>query len=1056
MPRREDIERFAQVLNSLGDEPAIRAARSETIEEVPQPGEAAGEAAGAESLPLQEGEPGALGLEAEPGAEAESLQDIFQSLSALPEEGSSTEEGEGLEQGGAPEAGAPEAGAPEAGGAQRAGPAAGPAAAEESEGLDFESLFGEETAPGGIEDLAAPTYPADSAPTRPAGSARKPPAAAAQPAEEPASEEAFSLPEGAAEALGADLSALETLPEETEQAEGGLEPSPAPGTEGGEGAEGEPFGDLGSFDLPEEPGAETTGEAPGQEAADLGGPAAGGEPGAAESFDLPNLDDLTFSGPSAPAEPPEPSFESPEPGGEPPIDTAFQGPSTPTEPSGEPSFEAPEEPSAEEPAPSFDLDTATFGESLGEAAGSEEIAGEMPTEMPGGGFSSAEPGVEGVEAGAGLEGLGDESLGNLDLDEFSLPESAEQFGMQGVPSTEPPAAPEPVAAPRPRAAERRGRPAPRAPEAPVEELGGGELPAGDTELTPEQFARLKSTLAALPRNLKIAVQDLIGQGMVSGADLSALLGLLVRGASAQEIATLAGRISGKRIRVPAGYEKRSGLEFEAEQRTFSYAFRENFLPLLRVVAITVLVGALFGFLGYNYVYRPLFAWTNYRAGYSQIANDRFTLANERFARATSVWPLKQWYYRYAEAFAGKRNYPLAEGKYDELLKSWPLDKKGILDCARLESNVLADYQKADALLKQYLDVHPKDYDALLASGDNYLAWAERTPAKYEAARLAYATLIQDYGARDDLLFRMLRYFIRTDNGEEVERLRAYYFARPDVKVDASAFAELGGYLVDHRRMDFVQEVLFRADKAQANLYEVHYNLARYYRLVQDYVDEKKALDATQKILDLTRSTAPLTPRRLNVEIDNHTRLGEYYYRVEQYIPAERELQDAIRLVETYQQQKIIDRSPLYGRPYAVLGDLAYYIEDNLSAAAAQYQAAAANLYSSPLLTYKIGYVQYYQGDFKDALGTFSSAEDASAYPSIAQDFAPAVGSSPPAPAPAPAGARRNPAAPQRHPSRHRWRNRSRLAPGSPRRTCSTPWGTRSTREATTSRPRLRS
>ena len=41
MPRKEDIERFTQVLNSLGDEPAIRAARSETIEEVPAPEEVA-------------------------------------------------------------------------------------------------------------------------------------------------------------------------------------------------------------------------------------------------------------------------------------------------------------------------------------------------------------------------------------------------------------------------------------------------------------------------------------------------------------------------------------------------------------------------------------------------------------------------------------------------------------------------------------------------------------------------------------------------------------------------------------------------------------------------------------------------------------------------------------------------------------------------------------------------------------------------------------------------------------------------------------------------------
>ena len=33
MPRREDIEKFAEILTSLGDEPAVRAARSESEEE---------------------------------------------------------------------------------------------------------------------------------------------------------------------------------------------------------------------------------------------------------------------------------------------------------------------------------------------------------------------------------------------------------------------------------------------------------------------------------------------------------------------------------------------------------------------------------------------------------------------------------------------------------------------------------------------------------------------------------------------------------------------------------------------------------------------------------------------------------------------------------------------------------------------------------------------------------------------------------------------------------------------------------------------------------------
>ncbi len=515
-----------------------------------------------------------------------------------------------------------------------------------------------------------------------------------------------------------------------------------------------------------------------------------------------------------------------------------------------------QEPALDQAAVSgFDLDTATLP---GQAAGSE--GDQLPAEIPG------EPAQI---MGAEMESLGEESLEDLNLDQFSLPASAEEFGAAGAPAPEP--KPRPAAPPRQRPAERKQqRPQPRAAAAPS--VPGIE---SEIELTPEQFAQLKRALESLPRNLKIVVQDIIGEGTAAGADLTALVNLLLRDASTQEIAALAGRISGRRIRIPAGYEKRTGASFEAEQRTFAYAFRENFLPLLRVIAITVLAGGLFGFLGYNYVYRPLYAYANYRAGYNQIFNDRYTLANERFARATSVWPLKGWYYSYAEAFAAKRQYVLAEKKYDDLLRTYPGDKRGVLDYARMESTQLAGYEKADALLKQYLDAHRDDYDALLATGDNDLLWGDRDTSKLETARLSYAILLNKYGARDELLFRMLRFFIRTDNGAEVERLRAFYATRPDVKIDAPVFAELGGYLVEHRRLDYVQEVLFRADKTQPGLYQVHYNLARYYRIVQDSADEKKALDATVKLLDRTGRTDAITVRRLNVEIDTHTRLGEY-------------------------------------------------------------------------------------------------------------------------------------------------------------------------------------
>ena len=784
-------------------------------------------------------------------------------------------------------------------------------------------------------------------------------------------EDAFTFPEGEPEGLQSDISQMEVVPEETETP--ALSEEPAGGAAAPEpGAES--FEDFGAFSLETPEAAEPEGPPPGEPGEPVEAPG--------ESFELPNLDDLSFGEPSAePASTAEPSFEVPE--SIEPTEQPFSEP--------EPTLEVPEPQDLSDipSAGGFDLDTATgfsggpgeTSETPGPGAEPFEASTYPAVSAPMEAEDLAPPPAAAPEGEAeqpGMESLGEESLGDLNLDEFTLPESAEQFRAPGrapvAPAPPPPRAPtRPSPTPRPSA-----RPAAAATS---EELPGAE---GEIELSPEQFARLKKALEALPRNLKVAVQDLIGEGKAVGADLSKLISLLLGNASAQEIGALAGRISGKRIRIPAGYEKKTGVAFEAEQRTFAYAFRENILPLVRVVVLTILIGGLLGFFGYSYVYKPLYAFSNYRAGYVQITNDRFTLANERFARAVSVWPMKGWFYRYAEGFADKRQYVLAEEKYDELLRRFGDDRKGILDYARMESTRLADYEKADTLLKRILDRAMYDYDALLATGDNDMEWGGKVPAKLDAARLSYATLIEKYGVKDDLLFRMLRYFIRTDMGEEVERLRVYYASRPEVRVDPEAFAELGGYLVDHRRLEYAQDVLFRADKVKPGLAEVHYNLARYYRIVKSTSDEKLALDAVLRSL---KNTDPLTVRRLTIEIDTYTRRGELYYRSGELIAAEKDLQTAVSLVEQNQRMKLIGKERIFGRPYAALGDLYYYVQGDLANARVQYQNAIANQLSDPGLSYKIGFIQYAGHDYKDALASFASTEDQSAYPGGSDEMA---------------------------------------------------------------------
>ena len=869
MPRKEDIEKFKEVLNSLGGEPDIMARRSQAIEDVRRPDDALpaglGEMLGGAPTPSQE-PPSTPTEEAAEGPDfgldLSSLEDLETPAEAAPAAGQSKVEG------------------------------AGPTAAEES-GLDFGSLFGEETSTPPIEDLEPP----------PAGPGIPGP-------QEPAADE-FALPETESTQLQSDLSQMEVLPE-----------------------------DIGEPALPsaEAPPPEAAAEGPSEEA--LAG------------VELPNLEDLSLTEPLAGTE-----AEEPQPTQEP--EAGLQA----VEETGPPlGGEGAEIPSLED----FDLGP---GPQIGEEAPAPSL--QEPAEPP----APAEQPAPAAPPEAGAE----EGLGDLNLEDFSFTEPTEQFTAEAPakPEGAPPTPPE-----RPQERPSARKPAPRAPTppppaeeaGPIPELGGAEP---EIALTQSQFDRLKRTLESLPRNLKMAVQDVIGEGKATGAVLARLVSLLVAGATAQQIAAAVLRITGKRIAIPAGYEKKSGVAFEAEQRSFAYALRENIYPIVRLFALTVLAAALIGFLGYRLVYRPLYAMANYRIGYNHILGDRFTLANESFEHARGVQRIKGWYYRYAEAFSDKRQYILAEQKYDLLLKDFPGDRKGILDYARMESSRLADYGKADDLLKIILDKDQFDFDALLAAGDNSLEWAGSVKppddAKlYEAARIDYATLIEKYGTRDELLFRMMRYFIRKDVPQEIERLRLYFASRPEVRVVPDIYAELGGYLVDHRQLNYAKDVLMKADEADSRLAEIHYNLARYYRLAQQPDDELTALNATVVRL---RPSDPLTPKRIAMDVDTHTRLGEVYDEKGQYIEGERELTTAIARVEEAQKSRLVASVSIFGRPYADLGDLHYYIVGDLDTARALYQKAIDNQYFDPSLDYKIGFTQYAEKDYGAALASFSKAEE---------------------------------------------------------------------------------
>jgi hypothetical protein len=521
-------------------------------------------------------------------------------------------------------------------------------------------------------------------------------------------------------------------------------------------------------------------------------------------------------------------------------------------------------------------------------------------------------------------------------------------------------------------------PAPKAKGVNIFKKAGGkpkreEIP-GDIEeirLSDEELENFQKTLSGYPLNLRVACGELIVEQMVAPDQMARLIRMLVRGAPAKETAALAGKILGRTIDIPKGFEKSTGEALEAEQASFAYIFVHHFLPVLRLFTVIAVLAACVGFLIYRFVYTPLKAESIYKIGYGRIFAGEYERANERFTEAFNIRRDKDWFYKYAEAFRDERQYYRAEEKYDELLRYYPRDKKGVLDYAALETYYLYNYQKANNLLqRELLDYAPNDPDGLLAFGDNNLAWGEVDASKYDDARFAYARLLEQYGWKDPVVERMMKYFIRVDNLKEVLPLYAWFRNDSRRILSAGAMAELGGYLLDKRLeevrgvpneyveyIEGIRELLLDAVKAAPSLPEPHYHLARYYKNLDNAREERITLEVAIRFFDAAKEESV---RRRLYRIDAHQRYADNLIEAREFAPAEEQLVRGINLYEDALSRRLISSSPGFGRLYAGLGDLEYFTKTgDMEAALGYYHRAEQNGWAPPEILYRMG-AAYYQ------------------------------------------------------------------------------------------------
>ncbi len=501
----------------------------------------------------------------------------------------------------------------------------------------------------------------------------------------------------------------------------------------------------------------------------------------------------------------------------------------------------------------------------------------------------------------------------------------------------------------------------------------GELEGEPFQISDEDFNKLTATLNILPRNLKLIIEEYIGEKNLSGEKLKRLTDALIAGKSPKEIASVTSRITGQKIKIPSRYEKRSGINFEEEKQSFAYMFRHSILPLLKLVMIGIVLVSALTYVGYKFIYKPVYALVLYNKGYKQLENQYYTKANEYFDRAVQQKIFRKQFYRYAEGFSDDKQWNFSEKKYDQLLRYYPLDKKGTLDYARMEFESLYNYEKASDLLKNFLKVKENvtDYDALLLYGDVNLEWGGENPSSYEEARRAYARIMKNYGVTDKVLFRMMKYFIRTDDPKEVDALKERFQADDELVVEPDVYAELAEYQINRNDLDDVKDLLFRAREVDQTLPEIHYQLARFFRKIGDPIEEDKALAQAMHYL---KEKEPLSLRRREEMIDIYRRTGERYYAKKEYLHAQESYTKGIELLQESRKLSVVrPGKPDYGKMYADLGDIYYFISGDLDRALSMYETAEKEEYHDTLVNYKKGFIYYTKEDYRKALLDFYNA-----------------------------------------------------------------------------------
>ena len=504
-------------------------------------------------------------------------------------------------------------------------------------------------------------------------------------------------------------------------------------------------------------------------------------------------------------------------------------------------------------------------------------------------------------------------------------------------------------------------------------------------LTDKEYETFLKNLQGYPLNLRVELEKFIVGDEFKDDVVYEVIQKVIKKTSARQLATHLEKLLDISIPVPREFERRTAAQYEEYKQSAEYQLKNKILPIAIISVMAACIMYIIFLFGQNFIYEPLKANSLYKEGYALLDAGAYPQSEMKFNEALEYQQQKRWFFTYANGYRKHKQYERARMMYKAGLQRFNQDKGLGLNYAEMELYDLRNFENAEIVVRrEVLDYHINDSDGLLLLGDIFLEWGdERDESKYQQAKEVYDDLLELYGQKDVYLGRLMRYYIRVDDLRNVLQMKEYFYPKKDA-LNGQDLIELSGYLLDKSAgniapadeyllssIEDVRELLERAVEAAPNEPESLYNMGLYFVNANNSTSAKDWLSAALTSFE----NASYKPRkRLLRQLNTFRILGDLDMENKEYISAEEKYRMGISLFEKEAEAGLVgDRN--VGQLYASLADINYLIIGDYDEALRNYTIASQTQYGTPSVYYKMGYINYSQKKYGDALKLFIKTAD---------------------------------------------------------------------------------